>query len=119
MLTLLPFTSVHNPPTCKKAVGAETFHRCLPARVCLAVGSKPLVYTLITMIGPWQRATVQLLERKRASLKCPPLNGGADPGCGTFLKMEPCFENGRSGAGSLRVRADLGGAENASSRRRS
>lgn len=63
MLTLLPFTSVHNPPTCKQAVGAETFRRCLPARVCLA-SSKLLVYTLITMIGPWQRATVQLLERK-------------------------------------------------------
>lgn len=28
-----------------------------------------------------------------------------------FLKMEPCFENGRSGVGSLRVRADLGGAK--------
>lgn len=63
MLTLQPFASAHNSHV-QTDCGCLRCSAVVTVGVCLAVCPKLLFYTLIKMIGPWQPATVQLVERK-------------------------------------------------------
>lgn len=66
----------------------ETFSCCW---LCLAVCPKLLFYTLIMMT--WQQATVQLVPKKWASLKFPPLNCNVDHCCGAFQRWSPFWQS--------------------------
>lgn len=85
-MTICFFTSI----PCTNTLLVLEMAFVVTAFVCLAVYPQPLFYTLIIMIGPWQQDTVQLHERKWASLKFPPLNCSTDHCSGT--NMEPALK---------------------------